>query len=361
MAVIRKTRSGKYELDFYIGMGRKRVTFQTRREAEEAKRALFLPASAADQSKLKPQTLKDAIRFYTDTASVGKASKKNEKAYFTRLYKSLKGQGAVMVHEVTVMMLETFRAERLKTCKGSTVNREFNTYRHFFSKCVDWEAIAVNPCEKIEAAPEKKNPRRVWTDEEFKTVVAHLPPWAADVMTAMYWTGGGPTEISRVTWADVNFETSQLLLKRYKGTGDELRRWIDMPPDFVTFMRAKYEFARRSFKAKASDFAFLNSRNNQINARPLSTQVRRVVVALGLPDGTVPYGIRHKFATELLEANVGEDQVRKLMGHRSVKTLIENYSHVGSKALKEAMGVRAKQAAKITWLETKRENGRTGR
>lgn len=360
MAVIRKTRTGKYELDFYANGKRQRVTFQSRREAEDAKRELIFGASGSGKDPIKPMTIREAFKFYFDTESKSKSSGKNEGAYFDRLFKFFRAEGLTMVHEITTLQIDAFKANRAKSVKGVTVNREFNTYRHFFNKCVDWEAIVKSPCEKVENLPAMKNPRRVWTDEEFALVISKIPAWAADFLTGLYWLGAGPAELARLTWSEIDFDKKVVLLKRYKGSGDELRRYMPMPEEFEKFLIGKREVARRGFSLKLTDRVFVNSKRNPVDPRALSTLVKRVVDDNGLPPGTVPYGVRHKFGTELLEANVGEEKVRRLMGHKSVRTLIENYAHVRNESLKAAMEVRASQADNVKKLTLKniKSNGR---
>lgn len=360
MAVIKKTPSGKWELDYRRDGKRHRPVFQTKALAEQALLQLTLGVSSAPLSgqKFTPKTLKEAIHFYFEKKSEGKASKANERKYFERLYKSLRAQGASMVHEVTAVMIEEFQSARKAQVKPSTVNREFNTYRHFFAKCIDWEWAEKNPCQKVENLAEKKNPRRVWTDEEFKSVVANAQTWVADVLTVMYWTGAGPAEIARLTWADVDLERGVMVLKRYKGDGSERTRNAYLIGDLKDLVQLKWETARREFRAKPDDVVFVNSRRKPVQPRSLSQDVSRICERLGLPDGTVPYGLRHKFATELLEANVGEEKVRKLMGHGSVRTLIENYAHVRNEELAKVMDTRQEQAAKVTKLRAEGGDGR---
>ncbi len=350
MASIRKTRTGKWELDFYSDGRRQRVTFDTRREAEDAKREVLVgAANPEDAETLKPTSLKDAFRYYEKIKSNGKASHANEKYWFTLLFKHLRGSDCVLVGDVRPEHLEEYKVARLagligkNKCVAATVNREFNAFRHFFAMAVVWKWTAKNPSLDVSTIPEVRNPRRIWTPEEFEKVVRKIPAWAGEVMQVMYWTGAGPKELSRVTWADIDFERKTLLLKRYKGNGDERRRSIFMPDELLEFMRSKFDTAKRSSRAKATDPAFLNSKGNRIAARPLSTLVRRAVAFHGLPEGTVPYGVRHTVATELLEAGVPEDVVRRQLGHASVRTLIENYSHVRDAAMQSAMTVRESQ------------------
>lgn len=368
MAVVRKTRTGKWELDFRSNGRRTRVTFESRREAEEAKRELLISIGLVDDPMgTKPTTLKESIRLYFENRSKQKASEKNEKAYFTRLFAFARSRGVTFVHEIEPITLEEFKTERLKRIKPSTMRREFNTYSAFFNTMIEWNAIRKNPCDGVKLPPVEKNPRRVWSDEEFQLVLTKVPAWAREVLTAMYWLGAGPAELSRLRWGDVDFDRSALILKRFKGTGEEIRRAMPMPIAFLEFIRAKYHMDIQNGKSAPDVFVFRNSRGNRIDARPLSTLVRRAVEDEGLPAGTVPYGMRHKFATEMLEADVGEDKVRRLLGHRSVKTLIENYSHVRPGALRDAMDVRAGQAermkttAKKTTKKATESNGGDGR
>lgn len=351
MAVIRRLSNGTYQLDTRHSGKRERISFRTKALAEEA--LLRLKMGRVEQSSIEPKSIKDAIRFYFENISAKKASRENEKAYLERLYKFLRQKSVVMVHEVTPMLLEEFRTERKKRVvrgkpiTNATVNREFNTYRHFFNKCVAWKATEKSPCEAVDTLPAQKNTRRPWTDDEFKQVVTRSPRWVGDVLRAIYMLGAGPTELSRVTWQDIDWERRSVLVRRFKGDGSELQRFLPIPPEYFADLEAKRRLANGAGFGGPQDFVWTNSRGNRIDARPLAKEVRLVARKLGLPQGTVSYGLRHKFATELLEAGVGEDIVRRLMGHRSVRTLIENYSHVRDGVLRDAMDVREFQARRV--------------
>lgn len=328
-------------LDWRDGNGeRQRVLFATRREAEEAKRDVVLGVSSKKEISHEPKALKEALRFYDGTVSKGKASHYNEKAYFARLYKFLRGQGVYFVHETKPEHLEALKTERLAIVKGSTMNREFNAYRHFFSKAVVFKWTESNPCESVQAAAAAKNPRRIWTDEEFRKIVSEVPEWASHALWIMRWTGAGPTELGRVRWADIDFQAKTILFKRYKGTGKEFRRHLKMAPEFLELMNMLKLRAKQLGGASASDPVVTNSAGRPLDPRQLAALIKRAVRTLELPDDLVAYGIRHWVATELLETGVSEDVVRRIMGHQDVRTLVDNYSHVRQKVLDDAMSAR---------------------
>lgn len=343
MATIRQKPSGKWELDFRTGGVRQRVSFDSRREAEDAKRRVVLGLPFDHENEIEAKTLKEGIRFYVEKISAGKKSEANERAYFERLYGALRVQDLTFVHDVKPQHLEIMMAARRAEVSAATINREFNTYRHFFTKAHSWKWTAKNPCASIETVPEAKNPRRVWTPEEFRLVVNHVPPWAQKVLWAMYLTGAGPAELARVIWPDIDELRQTMLLKRYKGSGEERRRYVPISDDLRMLIDSIKVEGNLKKKGKLTGHVFVNTQGHPFNPRHLSSLVRRAVRFNGLPEGTVPYGIRHTVATELLEAGVGEDKVRQLLGHESVRTLIENYAHTRQEAIRDAAQARAKQ------------------
>jgi site-specific recombinase XerD len=99
-------------------------------------------------------------------------------------------------NEIKPSMIEAYQHKRLSTisCRGTpfkpaSVNRELEVMRRIFNLAVREEMVERNPCWKVTRLSEKNARDRVLSAEELKSLIAHLPQHAADIVTVAYCTG----------------------------------------------------------------------------------------------------------------------------------------------------------------------------
>lgn len=196
----------------------------------------------------------------------------------------------------------------------ATVNRNFNSIKDFFVYWVRDGKLTASPCAHLAHLPHDDNSRRAMTAEEFKLALAAAPEWYKPAMLFGHLTGAAPSSMEVFKWADVNFEAKEVTLKRIKGK----RTKFIQPMTKALYLlldeqRSLYPLC------KQKDFVFRNESGGPLSADWCSDVGNRAIKKAGLT-GVVLYGMRHGLATDLTDANVNLEVIRRIMGHSNIRT-----------------------------------------
>lgn len=234
----------------------------------------------------------------------------------------------------------------------TTIRRKLASLRSFYRLLIREETVKVNPFAALHGPRKARTIPKILSIAEIERLLAapgkdlkqleregkanaeerylHLRDRA--VFESLYSTGCRISEISSLTWHDVNFSNGSVIVT---GKGSKQRLCI---------LGSRALLALRDLRSAAANFRdgggdeeeplFMNDRGNAITPREIERRMKIWLSAAGLSLEVTPHKLRHSFATHLLDAGADLRSVQEMLGHSSLSTT-QIYTHVSVERLKD--------------------------
>jgi len=194
-----------------------------------------------------------------------------------------------------------------------TINRYLSYLKIIFNWGQEFEYTNSNPLRRWKKPREEK--RRVKLDlDDLKKIMKHAAPhlaWAIEVQFNL-GTRPGPSELFKIRWEDVNFNTGRVYVFATKI--DESRD-IPVSPGFLRRLHKRKQQAQ-------SDYVI------EYKGRPikkLRSSLKTACGKAGITYNVRMYDIRHLFATTQLVGGADLAAVSALLGHKDISTTQQHY------------------------------------
>ncbi len=149
------------------------------------------------------------------------------------------------------------------------------------------------------------------------------------ILELLYSTGLRVSELTGLDWRDIDEELGLVMVRSGKGRKDRL----------VPIGEPALE-ALRAWRAASPGAASINCpvitnlRGTRLTPRAVQTMIARRSAIAGINIPTTPHGLRHSFATHMLNAGADLRSIQEMLGHSSLATT-QRYTHVSISHLKE--------------------------
>jgi integrase/recombinase XerC len=148
------------------------------------------------------------------------------------------------------------------------------------------------------------------------------------IMETLYSAGLRVSELTGLNWGDIDEELGLLMIRSGKGNKDRLVPIGEPALEALRGWRAVMPQTR-------SDSAVItNLRGSRLTPRAVQNMVARRLISAGINTPITPHGLRHSFATHLLNAGADLRSIQEMLGHSSLTTT-QRYTHVSVRHLKE--------------------------
>jgi integrase/recombinase XerC len=241
--------------------------------------------------------------------------------------------GSLSWASVSVADMRRFLAARYPGKKGSTMARKIAALRTFFSFLVTVGKIPGNPAAGVTA------PRRTLRLPEFLPVdemmdlLRSLPAEGeagkrdAAILELLYSSGLRVGELVSLRRMDVSLPEGTV---RVRGKGRKVR--VVPAGEKALEALSSYLAERRvtGKRGEADDWEgalFRNLRGGALSARSVARILDRALERAGIGRHLSPHGVRHSFATHLLESGADLRAIQEMLGHASLSTT-QRYARV---------------------------------
>ena len=239
--------------------------------------------------------------------------------------------GSVDLAKVDVHVVRAFLASLTRDRKKSSVGRKLAALKGFFRYLVAAKRIEKDPLLLIHSPKQEKPlPTFLSVDDAFQLLSAIKIKTGLDVrdraaLEVFYSTGIRVSELVGLNWADIDV---QLGIVRVLGKGSK-ERIVPIGEVALEALRAYGQEQRKKWhcSCKGETPVFLNNRGQRITTRSVARIVEKHLQLAGIQIKMGPHGLRHSFATHLLNGGADLRAIQEMLGHASLSTT-QRYTHL---------------------------------
>ena len=358
-------RKGKRGVSWYytVDLGRDEVTgkrkqemkrgFRTRREAESAMRKVI--RSVEDGTYVHPsrKTLAQYLEEWKEDYVAHNVRPSTAREYVRVIDRNLTpNMGGHRLQELRPQHIQRYVSRMLKSGRArgdgglspSTVRGHIRVLSKALKHAAEMGVIAFNPVKRVKKPRVPRFRPQIVTAEMAGLILNETvgTPWLAALCLAFY-SGIRRSELCGLRWRDVDLDKYCLTVERarveVKGgsvegepKSESSRRLISLSTnvDYILYYHMKEQ--QRLFEAldipwTEDCYVFCNDKGRPYNPSSVTHAFKRFATRAGFPSVRL-HDSRHGHATIMLQAEVHPKVVQERLGHSTIATTMDIYSHV---------------------------------
>ena len=151
------------------------------------------------------------------------------------------------------------------------------------------------------------------------------------MLETIYATGLRVSELVSLRIRDMNFDMGYVTTM---GKGDKQRVAPLGQVACASVTLYRRDGRPKLLKGKTPEYLFVTSRGGPMTRQAFWKIVKKYATGAGIRKKISPHGLRHSFATHMLEGGADLRSVQEILGHSDISTT-QVYTHVATKRLKE--------------------------
>lgn len=219
-------------------------------------------------------------------------------------------------HTATAEDLRRFQLHLVDTGTGPvTINATLTGLKFFFDITLGRPELMLK---MTHVAVPRKLPV-ILSPEEVGRLIAAAPNLKYQAaMSVAYGAGLRVSEVVSLKVSDIDGERMTLRVEQGKGRKD---RYALLSPVLLERLRAWWRLGHAQGKVRHGGWLFPGlDPTDHVTARQLNRAVHLAAATAGIDKRVTPHGLRHSFATHLLEQKVDIRVIQVLLGHKRLET-----------------------------------------
>ncbi|MEX0802170.1 MAG: tyrosine recombinase XerC [Candidatus Binatia bacterium] len=239
--------------------------------------------------------------------------------------------GEVDARKIDIHAARAYLAWLNKDRKKSSMGRKLAAIKGFFRYLSATGRVVKDPLLLIQTPKQEKPlPSFLSIDDVFQLlggikIKGPLDSRDRAMLEVFYSSGIRASELVGLNWGDIDF---QLGIIRVIGKGSKER----IVPIGEVAMQALQDYSLQHRKnwnlaCKGENPVFLNRHGKRMTTRSVARRVEKHLKASGIAVHIAPHGLRHTFATHLLNSGADLRVIQEMLGHASLSTT-QRYTHL---------------------------------
>ena len=238
--------------------------------------------------------------------------------------------------QVTADHIRSYLAELMKDRKArATVQRRLSAIKAFF-RYRETSLGEPSPARSIRSPKNMRGLPSILQQDEVRRLIEVTPGDSSTaamrdraIFETLYSSGLRVSELVGLNWRDIDEELGMVMVRSGKGNKDRLVPLGEPALDALLMWRRAMPIAWES-----DGPVIINLRGGRLTARSVELILQRRIAAAGIGAGITPHGLRHSFATHMLNNGADLRSIQEMLGHASLATT-QRYTHVSVNHLKE--------------------------
>lgn len=251
--------------------------------------------------------------------------------------------GEIKLSELSTDDIQKIYRKMIDDKKSSaSIGKVHQIINSSLEKAVEKKMLTWNPAKATVRPPVKQKEAKALTEKEMDKFIELVYKkdirWKAAFLTLL-GTGLRIGELLALEWQDINLEAGTLKVnKGLSRTKEGLvvedtktvrsNRTTPLPKDVIKALTELKETQKVVFLDKKLNLVFKTKNHTHIGPRNFQRMYYSIREKANVPKDVTLHGLRHTFATRLLEAGENLRVVMELLGHAEIGTTANIYSHV---------------------------------
>lgn len=277
-------------------------------------------------------------------------SKETVKSYRLGIKQFDKAYPRIRISAVTRYHIEKWLNE-LNHLDPHTRNLRLYAVKKVFEKAVDWSYLKRSPAESIKGEREHQKEKKALSLSQYDKLWEVLTPWQKCYVGLMIQTGLRPKEVSQLKLEDIDWDRNRLkvISNASRSTKTKKTRYIPIKAELKEMLEIlKENRPQINFDKKTNCKAYVPRETPEQrvylfchkNGKPVLSvrkSFKNAVREAGIEENFSPHSLRHTFASFLADKNVHPKKAQKLLGHSTIKTTMDIYTHFETDQLVDAI------------------------